>query len=536
MSDILSATFAGLLTEARADGADLVKWGGDAVLLLFQGPDHALRAARVGLPDAGDAAHDRPAADHVGRRSTLRMSVGIHSGDFDFFLVGDPEIHRELLISGPGASVTRGRRGRGRGRADRPERRDGRAAAAAAARAHPLRDGRLLRSQPVLDDVRGPAAPSVAGIDPPDVLPPPIRRAPARRDRSSPSTAPITVAFVQFSGTDELLAARGAGRAGRGAGRRRAQRAARLRRPRRHLLRDRHQPRRRQDHAHRRGAAQRRTTTRSGCCASPASSSTAPGRLPLRIGINRGHVFSGDFGPAFRRTYSVKGDAINLAARVMGKARPGRLLATLEVRRARRRRCSAPPSCRRSWSRASRSRSARPRSASSSAAAAEERQDVPLVGRDAGDGRPARGPGRRRGPAHGRLVEVVGEPGIGKSRLVDGAAGRRRRRAGGCGPVRGVRVVDGVLPVPPAAARGARARGRTPTPTRRGRPARSSVVDRARAAPGRRGCRCSACRWTSQLPADPGDRRAGRAVPQGPARGGRDRAPVPGAAHRRRSS
>ena len=34
------------------------------------------------------------------------MSVGIHSGDFDFFLVGNPEIHRELLISGPDASIT----------------------------------------------------------------------------------------------------------------------------------------------------------------------------------------------------------------------------------------------------------------------------------------------------------------------------------------------------------------------------------------------------------------------------------------------
>jgi len=105
MSDILSATFAGLLTECRADGADLVKWGGDAVLLLFQGPDHALRAAR-------SAYRMRAALRTLGRISTtsgsvtLRMSMGVHSGDFDFFLVGDPAIHRELLISGPGASVT----------------------------------------------------------------------------------------------------------------------------------------------------------------------------------------------------------------------------------------------------------------------------------------------------------------------------------------------------------------------------------------------------------------------------------------------
>ena len=55
------------------------------------------------------------------------------------------------------------------------------------------------------------------------------------------------------------------------------------------------------------------------------------GTLPLRIGVNSGPVFAGDFGPAFRRTYSVKGDAINLAARVMSKAAPGQLLATPEV-------------------------------------------------------------------------------------------------------------------------------------------------------------------------------------------------------------
>src|SRR3954470_18943454 len=47
MSDLLSATFAGLLAECYEDGADLVKWGGDAMLLLFRGPGHAARAARA---------------------------------------------------------------------------------------------------------------------------------------------------------------------------------------------------------------------------------------------------------------------------------------------------------------------------------------------------------------------------------------------------------------------------------------------------------------------------------------------------------
>jgi len=105
LSDILDSTFGALLTAARTDGADLVKWGGDAVLLLFRGDDHATRAARAAyrmrrvLRDVG---HTQASAGQV----TLRMSVGIHSGRFHFFLVGDPEIHRELIVSGPGASVT----------------------------------------------------------------------------------------------------------------------------------------------------------------------------------------------------------------------------------------------------------------------------------------------------------------------------------------------------------------------------------------------------------------------------------------------
>ena len=45
--------------------------------------------------------------------------------------------------------------------------------------------------------------------------------------------------------------------------------------------------------------------------------------LPMRIGVNQGRIFAGDFGPPFRRTYSVKGDAVNLAARVMARAEPG---------------------------------------------------------------------------------------------------------------------------------------------------------------------------------------------------------------------
>ncbi len=45
--------------------------------------------------------------------------------------------------------------------------------------------------------------------------------------------------------------------------------------------------------------------------------------ISVRIGVHRGAVFAGDIGPFYRRTYTVMGDAVNLAARLMAKADPG---------------------------------------------------------------------------------------------------------------------------------------------------------------------------------------------------------------------
>src|SRR5436305_14411095 len=87
MRDLLNATFAALLAQAYCYGASLVKWGGDAVLLLFEDAEHAALACRA-------ADEMRRTMRTVGRLKTsvgqvqLRMSVGIDSGEFDFFLTG----------------------------------------------------------------------------------------------------------------------------------------------------------------------------------------------------------------------------------------------------------------------------------------------------------------------------------------------------------------------------------------------------------------------------------------------------------------
>ena len=206
MSDTLSATFSALLTVAYEDGAGLVKWGGDAVLLLFEGDDHAAHAARA-------AYRMRAALRDVGKLQTsagkvvLRMSVGIHSGAFHFFLVGDPTLHRELLVSGPAASVTAEVEGLASA---------GQVGLSAAAAAR-LPDGctervddtwSVLTSEPTVPTTPAPSPPDITGLDVGATLSEPIRRH-LLAGGGEPEHRHIAVGFVQFSGTDDLLAEHG---------------------------------------------------------------------------------------------------------------------------------------------------------------------------------------------------------------------------------------------------------------------------------------------------------------------------------------
>ena len=63
----------------------------------------------------------------------------------------------------------------------------------------------------------------------------------------------------------------------------------------------------------------------------PAPSSIPTNTLTVRIGVNRGHVFAVEIGTRFRATYTVMGDTVNLAARLMAAAGPGELLASPSV-------------------------------------------------------------------------------------------------------------------------------------------------------------------------------------------------------------
>ena len=327
MSEILNKTFASLLDVGYQDGAGLVKWGGDAVLLLFDGPEHTTRAARA-------AFRMRAALRSIGRLQTsagavvLRMSAGIHSGTFHFFLVGDPAHHRELLVAGPAASLTAEIEAvAGAGEialsADAAAQLPERCVGATRERA------RLLRAEPDIKAFGVPPAKSVEGLRLADVLPREIREHLLAQFGDAEHRT-ISVGFVEFSGTDELLRAEGPSTLASAL----SDVIANIQRATEHF-----------------GVTFFETDiSRNGgkvmlTAGAPVSHGhdedrmlraarqiiEHQGRLSLRIGLNRGAVFAGDFGPPFRRTYSVKGDAINLAARVMAKAGPGQVLATREV-------------------------------------------------------------------------------------------------------------------------------------------------------------------------------------------------------------
>ena len=100
--EALNRVFGPMLTIAAARGGELLKFGGDALLFLFRGEDHPEQACDAAVEMRASLRAAAAVPTSAGRFA-LSMSVGVHAGDIDLFLVGSPT--RELLVLGPGASA-----------------------------------------------------------------------------------------------------------------------------------------------------------------------------------------------------------------------------------------------------------------------------------------------------------------------------------------------------------------------------------------------------------------------------------------------
>jgi class 3 adenylate cyclase/tetratricopeptide (TPR) repeat protein len=325
VTDVLGAVFTRLLAVAYAEGAGLLKFGGDALLLWFAGADHPTRAVR--------AAHGmRATLRSIGAvpttagAVTLRMSIGVNSGRFHFFLVGGS--HRELVVTGPAATET--------------VRMESAATAGeillspATASHLPSRlvgkakgPGWLLRSAP--HGLGGVGTDAALPTPLPDLEPyVPVALRESIEAGTEPEHRSATVAFVHFDGTDALIERDGPAAAAAALDELVCDVQGAV---------DEHEvcflasdidadggkliltagvPRMLGDDEARMLLALRRIVH-------------GERRLAVRIGVNRGPIFSGDVGPPYRRTYTVMGDPVNLAARLMARAGPGEIFATAVV-------------------------------------------------------------------------------------------------------------------------------------------------------------------------------------------------------------
>ncbi len=326
LTEVLNHVFTRMLEVAYSKGGALLKFGGDALLLAFTGDDNAIMAAQGAVAMRAALREARTLPTSVGRVN-LRMSVGIHSGTFHLFRVG--AAHRELLVTGPAATATT----RMEQTADAGEiviSPETAARLPAGAVGHAKGEGRLLRWRHAVDGGPGPIPPrAVSSADVATCVPVALRARLGQRGSDSEHRL-ASVAFVKFQGVDDLLVSEGPDRtaAALDAVVRSVQDAADselvtflasdIDANGGKVILTTGVPVTLEDDEGRLLRAARRIVE-------------APHPLPIRIGVNRGHVFAGDIGTEYRRTFTVMGDTVNLAARLVAVAKPGEILATASV-------------------------------------------------------------------------------------------------------------------------------------------------------------------------------------------------------------
>ncbi|MFN2609737.1 MAG: adenylate/guanylate cyclase domain-containing protein [Actinomycetota bacterium] len=406
---VINSTFDRLLAVAYEENGSLLKFGGDALLLFFADYHHQVRAAR-------SAARMRQELRSIGKIQTskgsvsLKISIGIHSDLFQFYLVGDS--HHDLVITGPAATSTVSMEATATGGEIllSPQ----------TAVALPIKHlgnekgaGVLLQGVPDVDSSAPPQfIPTSSDIA--IHIPLAIREHLVQGGEGAAHRL-VTVMFIHFDGVDALFRASGVETV--------------------------------RDAVHELVTEVQRAANKHGVTyidsdidtdggkiylagGAPITKDDDEGRMllaareiiearteiPVRIGINRGHVFTGDIGPSYRRTYTYMGDAVNLAARVMARASKGQLLATEGVIERTPLRFET--------------QGLEPFTVKGKVEAVRAFEVGRYLGRKEQSGTKTRMVGREReletlwtavrdSDSAGRLVEINGEAGFGKSRLLD---------------------------------------------------------------------------------------------------------------------
>jgi class 3 adenylate cyclase/tetratricopeptide (TPR) repeat protein len=414
VTEVMDATFSALLDRAYELGGGLLKFGGDALLLLYQGEEHAARAARA-------AFEMRTTLHAIGRPRTsagtvqLRMHAGLHSGRFQFFLVGAS--HRELLVTGPAATRTvemEAASGAGEILVS-PETASDLDPSTIGGEKGP---GRLLQAPPEVTGTLEPL-PDVDGVPIELAVPTPLRAQLLEVGPFEGEHRHAAIAFVRYTGTDEIIATEGPIAAAEAIEllARTIEQAA-----------DDHEVTFLESDVDRdggriilvAGAPQTFGDDEERMLRAVRTIVDAGLPFPVHIGVSGGRVFTGQVGAPFRRTYTILGDTAALAARLMAKApedeiwvaasayeRGGGRFAAQELEPLQLKGKSEPQ-------RAFVLGELRPEATDE----ADGGEKLPFVDRE----RERAVLGAAVQPVRmgfGTMVELIGEPGIGKSRLAD---------------------------------------------------------------------------------------------------------------------
>jgi class 3 adenylate cyclase/tetratricopeptide (TPR) repeat protein len=324
LTELLDHVFSHMLAVAYDKGGTLLKFGGDALLLAFARDDHPRLAVEASVAMRRALADAR--ADTALGRVHLRASFGVHTGTLQLYRVGDA--HRELLVAGPDCSTAillersaeSGEIIVSAATADRLP------AAATRATDHGFRV-RTRQSAP-----GGPGLRRAREVPTSEVeawVPAPLRGRLTERSGEAEHRV-SSIAFVRFSGVDRCYEAAGGDAVA--------------------------------DALEELASAVHRAVDEEGvtllgsdadvdggklilATGVPATQEDDEGRLlravraiaetryaiDVHVGVNRGRVFAGDVGTAYRRMFTVMGDAVNVAARLSGAAPPGGVLASAAV-------------------------------------------------------------------------------------------------------------------------------------------------------------------------------------------------------------